>query len=182
MNGILKLRPSRPEDEPFLRQLRMEVNAERLCMNQWLGGDDGMKEKVLEHQFRALSTHQNILRKNWETKDNVLELDGVPIGFFMVTGNDEEIRLSEVAVLVPYRGMGLGKMVIETTKAECVKSGRVMRLCVRRDNLPAVQLYIQQGFYVIEQQPMHAVMEWNPKGPTQGKLYFHGKKTGGKFQ
>jgi ribosomal protein S18 acetylase RimI-like enzyme len=173
MSGIMNLRPARPEDEPFLRQLRGQVDADRLCMNLWRGDDaDVEKAKILDLQFRAQTAHHNVLKANWETKENIIEMDGVPIGRFVITGGSEELRLAEIAIVKEWRGKGIGQIVIGTTKKECERSGRVLRLCVEKTNQRAISLYLAQGFYVIENEPTHFIMEWSAKGPTGGKVHY----------
>ena len=173
MSGIMKLRPARPEDEPFLRQLRGQVDADRLCMNLWRGeGVDVEKAKILDLQFRAQAAHHNVLKANWETRENIIEMDAVSIGRFVITGGGEELRLVEIALVPQWRGQGIGQMVIGATREECVRSGRVLRLCVEKTNQRAIALYLAQGFYVIENEAMHFVMEWSAKGPTGGKVHY----------
>jgi len=143
-------------------------------MNLWQGGNaDAFKAAILDLQFRGIEAHQKILRNKWETKENIIEMDAVPIGRFVVSGDSEELRLAEIAVLDQWRGKGIGQMVVQATKAECEQSGRVMRLWVEQTN-PAVLFYRTLGFYEIDRTALHFIMEWNPKGPTKGRLYFHG--------
>ena len=168
----MKLRPARPEDEPFLRLLRGQVDNDRLFMNQWDGEDvEGEKRKILDLQFRAKSAHHNILRAGWETRENIVEMDAVPIGYFVVTGGGEELRLVEIAFMREWRGKGLGQMVIGASMEECKKSGRVLRLCVEKTNVRALQFYASMGFYAVDDMKHHLLLEWNSKGPTNGRLY-----------
>ena len=168
----MKMRPARPEDEPFLRTLRGQADSDRLFMNYWRGDDaEEEKRKILDLQFRAKSAHHNILRANCETRENVIEMDAAPIGYFVVSGGREELRLVEIAFVREWRGKGLGQMVIGATMEECKKSSRVLRLCVEINNIRAMQLYASLGFYAIDDMVHHLLLEWNPKGPANGKLY-----------
>jgi GNAT superfamily N-acetyltransferase len=180
MSGILKLRPARPEDEPFLRGLRGQVDSDRLFMNFWRGDDaNDEKRKILDLQFRAQGAYHNMLKANWETKENIIEMDAVPIGRFVVTGGREELRLVEIAIVPEWRGKGLGQTIIASTMQECAKSSRVMRLCVEKSNIRALKLYVSQGFYALEDNGSHFVMEWNPKGHDQGRIYSFAPEKGG---
>jgi ribosomal protein S18 acetylase RimI-like enzyme len=172
MGHIMNLRPPRPEDEPFLRQLRGQIDSDRLFMNYWQGEDaEEEKRKVLSLQFNALKAHQNRVKRIAETKENIIEMDGVPIGRFLIAGGREELRLSELSIVPEWRGKGIGKMLITTTMQECTRSGRVLRLCVEKSNLNALGLYQSLGFYTCDEYAAHFLMEWNPKGPAGGKLY-----------
>ena len=176
MSGILKLRPARPEDEPFLRGMRGQVDTDRLCMNYWQGDDaDDLKKKILDLQFNGIQAHQAALKANWETKENIIEMDAVPIGRFVLSGGHEELRLAEITIVKEWRGHGIGESIVNATKQECAQSGRVLRLCVEKSNQRALGLYLAQGFYVVEDQPAHFIMEWNPKGPTGGRVFSFAK-------
>ena len=171
MSNIITLRPARPEDEPFMRALRGQMDAERLFMNYWQGDDaEELKKKILDLQFRGREAHDRGIKENWETKENVIELNGRPVGRFLVAGDGEQIHMSDLVVSKEFRGMGLGHMVIQNCMQECARSGRVLRLYVDKMN-PAMNLYLSMNFYVVEDMPTHCMMEWNPKGPTGGRLY-----------
>lgn len=168
----MNLRPPRAEDEPFLRQLRGQIDSDRLFMNYWQGEDaEEEKKKILNLQFNALGAHQNRLKQIAETKENIIEMDGAPVGRFLVAGGREELRLSEISIVPEWRGKGLGQMVIKSTMEECIRTSRVLRLCVEIQNTTALGLYRSLGFYTIEEHSLHYIMEWNPQGPTRGKLY-----------
>jgi ribosomal protein S18 acetylase RimI-like enzyme len=174
MGNILNLRPSRAEDEPFLRSLRGAVDSERLFMNYWNGGSEEEKVKILDLQFRAQAAHHRMLKNVCETKENIIEMDGIPVGRFVVSGGREELRLVEIALVKEWRGKGIGKLVISSTMQECERTGRVLRLCVEKTNIMALKLYLSLGFYAIEDLGGHLMLEWNVRGPTGGKLFSFG--------
>ena len=174
MGNILNLRPSRAEDEPFLRGLRGEADSERLFMNYWRGGMEEEKRRILDLQFRAQATHHRMLKNVCETKENIIEMDGVPVGRFVVSGGRVELRLVEIAVVKAWRGKGIGRLVITSTMQECERTGRVLRLCVEKTNVVALKLYLSLGFYLIEDLGGHLLLEWSVRGPTGGKLFFFG--------
>ena len=171
MAGFLKLRPFDPDDEPFLRTLRAQVDAERLGLQFWSPEAEALARKIKELQFRAHDAHYRQVRQNWDTKDCIIELDGVPVGRFIVTQSSGEIHLADIAIERAHRGKGIGQAVIESTKAECVQSKRVLRLHV--DPLsPALQFYLGLGFHVVEQHPTHFLMEWVPPSLTGKTIVF----------
>jgi len=174
MNGILTFRPARPEDEPFLRILRSEIDSDRLKLNLWQPGNDKLKDKLLDLQFRGFDKHVENLKNFQETEEKVITLNDIPVGRFVVAGDREELRIAELAVLKEYRGVGIGNMIIGMTKQECVRTSRVVRLYVEKTN-PALQSYLGEGFYVISTESLHYILEWNPKGPTSGRLYSFAK-------
>ncbi len=171
MNAVLKFRPANPDDEPFLKTLREQFDAERLYIQYW-GEDSGrLKQTILDLQFRAHTQHYKDVKSRWETKDNIIELDGRPIGRFIVTGDRNEIRLADILIDSRCRGVGIGQAVLHTTKAECMQSKRPLRLHVEKIS-PAFRFYLNQGFCFIEETPFHYLMEWRPNSMPSKPLYF----------
>ena len=162
----LLMRPVRDDDEPFLRELRTQVDAERLGLHYWSPESEDLARKIIELQYRAHAGHFRRLKSGWDTKDCIIEVDGRPVGRFIVTQDGKTIHLAEIAVHQAHRGKGIGQAVIEGTKAECVQSKRVLRLHVDPLN-PALQFYLQLGFQLMEQLPAYLLMEWRP--PNLGR-------------
>jgi ribosomal protein S18 acetylase RimI-like enzyme len=172
MNGILKLRPMDPDDEPFLREMRAELDTERLGIQYWGPEQPKLAQQVIDLQFRGHAAHYKKVKDDWETKDNIIELDGKPVGRFIISGDGHEIRLCDIAVKREYRGLGIGKIILDMTKKECVQSKRPLRLHVDKMN-SAYFFYINEGFRVIEDKVTHYYMEWDPN-PEGKPLYSFG--------
>ena len=171
MNAILKFRPSDPDDEPFLRALRARFDSERLFVRFWNDHHDEFIQNVLDFQYNAYNSHYRNVKNGWETKDNIIELDGKPIGRFIVCGDKHEIRLSDIAVDKQYRGLGIGKAVLDATKEECVQSRR--RLTLHADKFsPVVSFYRNQGFLSVEETATHYLLEWKPGSLPSSPAYF----------
>ena len=175
MNGLIKLRPVDPDDEPFLRDLRAQIDSERLGLQYWSPEAEQLARTLLALQFKAHNAHYRKVKSNWDTKDCVIELDGQRVGRFIVTQDSKIVHLADIAVHRDHRGKGIGLAVIDSTKAECTQSKRVLRLHVDPMN-PAMQFYLQLGFRVIEQLPTHFLMEWLPPTMQGKKLYFSPRK------
>jgi ribosomal-protein-alanine N-acetyltransferase len=88
-----------------------------------------------------------------------------PYGHFMVLTDDEtdsviqgyivfwlmfdECNILNVAVDLPYRGLGLAKRMIQATVGAAMRKNiRKILLDVRKSNLPAIQLYQAQNFVI----------------------------------
>jgi len=175
MNAILKFRPANEDDDPFLRALRAQFDSERLYVQYWDDQNESLKKSILELQFRAHAQHFKEVKNKWETKDNIIELDGTPIGRFIVCGDRNEIRLADIIVDSRYRGMGIGQAVLDTTKAECMQSKRPFRLHVEKLS-PAVRFYLNQGFCSIEETNTHYLMEWRPSTISGKTLYSYNRQ------
>ncbi|MBX3736126.1 MAG: GNAT family N-acetyltransferase [Candidatus Didemnitutus sp.] len=173
----LTLRPVRPEDEPFLRELRAHVDIERLHLNQWSVEALPLAQQVIASQFHVHAAHYRKVKNLRDTKDCVIELNGVTVGRFIVTQNAEEVYLSDIAVHPNFRGQGIGEAVVESTKHECEQSRRLLHLHVDKDNT-ALQFYLRLGFRAIGQSEINFLMEWVPASLI-GRTQVHAPKTSG---
>jgi ribosomal protein S18 acetylase RimI-like enzyme len=174
MNAMLQLRPIDPDDEPFLRELRCQIDVERLGVQYWAPEAAPLAQLIVDLQFKAHAAHYKTVKNNWDTKDCIILFNGHRAGRFIVTQDAKVVHLADIAVHMAFRGMGLGQAVIETVKAECEQSKRMLRLRVDPDN-SALQFYLNLDFRVIEQNPVRFLMEWVPVS-LQGKtMYFDGK-------
>lgn len=172
MNAILKMRPADPDDEPFLRKLREEIDSERLFLQSWPEKDKKIVTQILNMQFHAHTTHHKNVDS--DKKDVIIELDGVPVGRFIVVQDAREICLADIEIAKAYRGMSIGVAVIEGIKGESIQSKRPIRLHVDRNNT-ALQFYRKQGFCVIETTELNCLMEWNPPTMPGTPMYFTGR-------
>ena len=169
MSSILKMRPADPDDEPFLRKLRAEVDSERLFLHTWSEEDADEAKKLLDFQFRAHAHHHKT--QDVDQKDVIIEIDGVPAGRFILVQDSYEIRLADIEVARDFRGKGIGAAVINAIKGESTQSKRPIRLMVERMNT-ALQFYLTLGFVVVEHYDLNLLMEWVP--PTMpGKTQYH---------
>ena len=173
MNAMLQLRPVDADDEPFLRELRAQVDVERLGLQYWDAESIELARSIVDLQFRAHAAHYKTVKNNWDTKDCIILFNGHRAGRFIVTQDGKVVHLADIVVHAAFRGMGVGAAVIEAMKAECEHSKRLLRLRVDPDN-SALQFYLNLGFRVIEQDPVRYLMEWVPQS-LQGKtIYFGG--------
>lgn len=161
MSAVLKMRPMRADDEPFLRLLREQVDSERLGLQHLAPEDEEFARKIVDLQYRGHAAHYKQVKSKWDTQDCIIEIDGQPAGRFILTQDSKVVMLADLVVDRAYRGKGVGQAVIEGIKAECVQSKRLLRLHVDINN-SAVYFYLQLGFVVVEQKPVQFLMEWSP--------------------
>lgn len=171
MDALLTLRPARAEDEPFLRELRAHVDVERLGIRHWRNDDESvaLARKLIDFQFAAHAAHYRQVKSARDTKDCVIELNGHPVGRFILSQDAERVCISDIAVHPNFRGQGIGVAVIQSTMNECHGSKRLLHLQVDMDN-SVQQLYLSLGFRVIGELVTHYLMEWVPPslvGQTQ---------------
>lgn len=172
LNKMLTMRPVVSEDEPFLRELRAEHDSERLHLQELGPEMEEITKVILSSQFEAHSKHYKDV--NWDRKDCLIEVDGEPVGRFIVMQNSEEIRLADIVIAAAHRGKGIGNAVIEGTMGECIQSKRPMRLHVEKFS-PALQFYQQLGFRLLEDRETHYFMEWTPPNMQGKTMYFDGQ-------
>lgn len=166
----LRLRPSRPEDEPAIRTLFEEVDIQRLGMGRWKATE---RQPIIELQFRARQRHFQTLDE--DQKECVIEVGGEFAGRIIVVQSALEIRLADLALHQKFQGMGIGRAIIETTRQEAIQSKRPLRLMVEKLN-PARTFYEKLGFYQTDDNGAHVFMEWTPAGPKGTKLHFFGDR------
>lgn len=140
-------------------------------MRHWKNDDESVElaRKVVQLQFAAHAAHYRQVKSARDTKDCIIELNGHPVGRFIVTQDAEHVCLSDIAVHPNFRGQGIGVAVIQSTMNECQGSKRLLHLQVDVDN-SVLQLYLNLGFRVIGEGAAHYLMEWVPQslvGQTQ---------------
>lgn len=171
MNAMLQLRAVDPDDEPFLRELRAQVDVERLGLQHWAPEAVPLAQQIVDLQYSAHAAHYRQLKNNWDTKDCIILFNGHRAGRFIVTQDGKVVHLADITVHGAFRGMGIGQAVIDATKGECEQSKRVLQLRVDPDN-SALQYYLKLGFRVVEQNPVRLLMEWVPQSLQGKKMYF----------
>jgi ribosomal-protein-alanine N-acetyltransferase len=78
--------------------------------------------------------------------------DGTPIAYLMLryTQGHEMAELLSLAVSPQYRRQGIGRRLMGSMERVAAGSGAgTVMLCVRPDNLEAVNLYLSQGYEVL---------------------------------
>ena len=101
----------------------------------------------------------------------VAEVDGEPVGSAILTPyGDGEIKLSKLFLKPEFRGLGLGREMLERTEAEASKHGyRRIFLRTRERYAEAVRLYERVGWTRGPDQP--------PPGPD--RLYYRDLQASG---
>lgn len=66
----------------------------------------------------------------------------------------DEVHISTLAVHPSFRGLGIGRMLLETTLERCARNGaEIATLEVRVSNVTAINLYRKMGFEVVGRRP-----------------------------
>jgi ribosomal protein S18 acetylase RimI-like enzyme len=108
------------------------------------GWDDETRELFVDLQLRAQ-------RREWEAAypgsiDEVLLLDGRPIGRLWVAWLEDECVVVDVILRPEHRRVGLGTRAVGEVLAEADRRAKPVRLTARRSNTPALAFYARLGF------------------------------------
>jgi ribosomal protein S18 acetylase RimI-like enzyme len=152
----ISLRPAVSEDEAFL--FEVYASTRRAEMLAW-GWEEAQQNAFLKMQFKA--QHQAYEMEDEGTDTKIILLDGKPAGRLIVNRTDDEIRLTDIALLTEYRSCGIGTALIKDLFAEASGAGKPVRLHVLKNNR-AIRLYERLGFKTTGENGMHFQMERVP--------------------
>lgn len=155
----VRLRAALPADEEFLFSVYAGVRADELAVLDW---NDARKDAFLRLQF----AHQkaDYLRRFPAADLSIIEYSGEPAGRLWVHRSPEEIRLLDIALLPPYRNLGIGSMLIGQLITEAQNHRKPLRHMVHSTNTGAIRLYTRLGFSVLQDVQMYLVMQYLPAG------------------
>ena len=141
-------------DVPFLRHLYGTTREEELRPVPW---SDEQKQQFLEMQFTAQKSHYEEYYPDCDFL--LIEMDRTPIGRLYVDRGDDDIRITDIALLPEFRGRGIGRMLIEEILAEGQSTGKSVSIHVEHDN-PARHLYDRLGFRHVDTNGVYHLLEW----------------------
>lgn len=153
MPGDLTFRSIQPDDAAFLREVYASTRAEELALVNW---SDAEKSAFLQMQFD--SQHKYYQQQYPAANFLIILLDARPIGRLYLARLTDEFRIIDIALLPPHRRVGIGTHLLKNILSEASAAGNPVRLHVERFN-PALRLYQRLGFAVVEEGPIHLLME-----------------------
>ena len=150
------LRPHYPEDQKFLLELFASSRERELEPVAWSAAE---KKNFLSQQFLAQQTYYANHFPGREQQ--IVLLDGEPVGMQDVVKTDDELRLLDIILRCENRNVGLGSHLIGKILTEADEIVCPARLYVEKFN-PAFSLYKRMQFSVIEDTGVHYQMERPP--------------------
>ena len=150
----IEMRTRRASDEAFLRRLYADVRTKELGAFPW---NAAQKATFLASQYRA--REQDRQARYPDADDQIILIDGTPVGRLLVWRTDGAIGLLDIGLLIGYRNQGLGSALIRSLLAE----GQRVWLHVALDNSRARRLYERLGFRAVEQTGFYIAMECVPQ-------------------
>lgn len=92
-------------------------------------------------------------------QDEVVLLDGEPVGRLLVDRTGTAWRVVDIALLPSARGGGLGTALLTRVLAEADAENAAVRLFVHRDNPRARALYERLGFVAVATDEVYVELE-----------------------
>jgi ribosomal protein S18 acetylase RimI-like enzyme len=127
-----------------------------MALVQW---DSSQKESFLRSQFQLQSAHYH---RYYQAASYLLILaEGSPVGRLYVDRTPQDIHILDIALMLEYRGAGIGSVLMKELLEEAAASNRTVTLYVERFN-PAQKLYLGLGFEPIKDEGVYFLMQWRP--------------------
>lgn len=150
----LTVRPENPQqDEAFLFELYASTRQEEL--DAW-GWPAEMRQHFLTMQFQA---SQGLHAAFPAAEFQIVLIDGVNAGRFVVQRTRECLRVVDMALLPQHRNAGAGAALLQRVFGEAMGTQKPLRLEVMKTNR-AARLYQRLGFVVIGEDELQFQMEW----------------------
>jgi mycothiol synthase len=136
------VQPLAPSDRKGIREFAD-------CVNECLG-------ELTGHIASSPGTIRALFDEEWYLEGGIclLRKDGVPAGTVCVMRGQENRGAAEIGglgILSPYRGKGLGRMLLRHARSLAAGKGlHPATLCVNAENEKAVTLYTSEGFIPME--------------------------------
>lgn len=153
----VSLRPTGPDDEPFLREVYSSSREDELAAVPWT---PEQRAAFLDLQFRAQAL--DYARRFPHGEHSIVLLDGEPVGRVWVNLDEVEVRLLDITLLTAARGRGAGSAVLWGLQERAREAGLPLRHTVLVTNVDAQRLYRRLGFVEIDATDTHLLMEWHP--------------------
>lgn len=124
-------------------------------------------EKLYTDNMRSLVERisvwdPNRFRRNYHPQEfSVIEIAGQPVGLVKIVIQAEDIYIGEIQIRESYRGMGIGKKLMQDVIALSETTGRRLWLRVVKGN-PAKAFYEKYGFTCVDETGTHDQMERVP--------------------
>lgn len=158
----LLLRDVEAEDQAFLQQVYASTRADELAATGW---NEAACTAFVTMQFEAQRRHY---QAQFPDADHaVIEWhrgpQSTPVGRLWVDRRPHAIHILDIALLAPYRRLGLGTECLRRLQAEAVDRNLPLTIQVESFN-PARRLYQRLGFVPTSEHGLHIAMAW--RAPT----------------
>lgn len=144
----ISLRPATREDYDFLWWLHCATM--RPYVEETWGWDEQWQAEYFHDHFDP-------------TTRQVIECDGVPIGYISVERREHRIFLAAIEIAPDHQNRGIGTRLIRGLLDEADAKGIPVQLQVIKVNHPARRFYERLGFAVVGETETHHLMRRPPE-------------------
>lgn len=150
----VRLRAAVAGDDAFLRRLCLDARPELQLL----------PPRLVDLQITAQRTQYR--RDHPQAVDEIVELEGSPVGRCWTAAADDGLQLLDFAVQADHRRRGIGRAVLDAVVDRAAAQGVAVRLTVWSANLDARRLYRRAGFAEVGDVGGHVVMRLAPERRT----------------
>ena len=150
----IRLRPERPEDETFLREVYAGTRKEEMDAVGW---PPALREAFLNSQFSAQAQGYRTMFPKADFQ--IILSNGRSVGRMVVNRATKEILLVDIALLPAHRNAGIGTVLMQGLLSEAAASGKPLRLSVIKGQR-AFRLYQRLGFKKTGESDLRDELEW----------------------
>lgn len=120
------------------------------------------KQNFLDQQFNL--QHQHYLSHYGDADFLVIEHSNIVQGRYYLLRTAPEHLIVDICLMAQYRGLGIGRALIQASQSEAKALRHGMQLQVIKFNTRALALYENLGFKINGGSDMHHYMNWH--GPA----------------
>jgi ribosomal protein S18 acetylase RimI-like enzyme len=153
---IFHLRSAKPGDREFLFRVYASARAMEMERTAW---SEEARAAFLRDQYEL---RRRAYAANFPRAETYVVCRGPrDAGTLAVDRAENEIRIVDMALLPEFRGVGLGRQLLEGLQEEATDTRRPLRLSVLKWN-DARRLYERLGFRPARMRGNYVEMEWFP--------------------
>ena len=156
-HAMIKLRLAAEKDNLFIESVYRSTREQELQLTNWTE-----EQKNTFILMQSMAQQAEYKAKFAGALFQVIEYKKKNAGRFYTWEGDEEIRLIDITLLPPYRGKGIGTMLLHELIKKSKKSKKKITLHVDPLN-PALYLYNRLGFVHLKNNGRLYYMERNPE-------------------
>lgn len=154
---VISFCPITLDHKDFLLQLFKECRPDLAFID---GINEKQKDAIIFQQFAIEQEQLNKMYPNAEF--NIVMLNEETIGRFYVYHGKESDHIIEIGLLESYRGLGIGKKIMDKAIENAVEKKKTVSLQVAWFNRNAYLFYEKLGFNLIEDKIIFQKMEYTP--------------------
>lgn len=152
--GAIALRPVRPEDDPFLREIFQASRSEMLARIPWT---EAQKAALCQSQYEARERHYREFFRG--ARHSIVELSRERVGAMIVERTGTSLYLVDVCIAPAFQGRGIGTRLLLDLQEEARSFGLPLTLHVDSASR-ARRLYVRHGFLALGDDGVTCEMEW----------------------